>query len=65
MMTKKNPVYLTVLLVALAIVITFQVTFVCTEVLDRDDRDPVGDGAQSGELISEETYRKLREIASR
>lgn len=61
-MTKKNPVYLTVLLVALSIVITFQVTFICTEVLDRDDST---DSTQQGsELISEQTYKKLREIAA-
>jgi hypothetical protein len=30
-MTKKNPVYLTVLLVALAMIITFQLTIVLTE----------------------------------
>lgn len=63
-MTKKNPVYLTVLLVALAIVITFQTTFILTEGYKKDTpADMAGDGSQT-QIISAETYTKLQEIAA-
>ena len=63
-MTKKNPVYLTVLLVALAIVITFQTTFILTEGYKKDTpADTAGDGSQT-QIISAETYTKLQEIAA-
>lgn len=64
-MTKKNPVYLTVLLVALSIVITFQTTFLMTEGYkdhDSDQRDEASSGAS--EVIADSTYKKLKELAS-
>ena len=76
MITKKNPVYLTVLLVALAIVITFQVTVISTGGYGNlfGGNDPVDTQAQNngnsvvenGESfpLDDETIRKLKEIAA-
>ena len=65
-MTKKNPIYLTVLLVALAIVLTFQLTMILTEGYSRlfsggkDTSDTAGAG-----IIDDSTMKKLREVAEK
>ena len=64
-MTKKNPVYLTVLLVALSIVITFQTTFLLTEGYKSNDANTdTGSGSGASQVISDKTYEKLKEIAA-
>ena len=62
-MTKKNPIYLTVLLVALAVVLTFQITMIAT---DGYSRLFSGNSEQSGAgIIDESTMKKLREVAEK
>lgn len=65
-MTKKNPIYLTVLLVALSIALTFQITMIATDGYDRLFADKNDTGSSSSELgISEATLQKIKEVAAR
>ncbi len=67
-MTKKNPVYLTVLLVALASVLTFQMTMIMTDGYDRlfsGSSDKSNDAVESDSLIDAATLAKLKEIAAK
>ncbi len=61
-MTKKNPVYLTVLLVALSIVLTFQITFLAVEGYKGEDNNAKNDSYES--VISRDTLEKIKEIAT-
>ncbi len=65
-MTKKNPVYLTVLLVALAAVLSFQITFLATEGYKPSDSTAQTDSeaSVSDSIISKETLDKIKEIAT-
>ncbi len=65
-MTRKNPIYLTVLLVALAIVVTFQTTFIFCGGFDRDDvGETGGDTTESSDApIDDATLAKLKELAA-
>ena len=62
-MTKKNPVYLTVLLVALAIVLTFQMTMILTDGYSRlaSDGNAATDSADT--VLDPDTLSKISEIA--
>lgn len=62
-MTKKNPIYLTVLLVALAVVLTFQITMIATDgysslFSSESEQSDAG-------IIDESTMKKLREVAEK
>ncbi len=63
-MTKKNPVYLTVLLVALSIVLTFQITFLATEGYKNDSNTADTQEDISESVISDTTLAKIKEIAA-
>ncbi len=62
-MTKKNPVYLTVLLVALSIVLTFQITFLATEGYKDEGKTEQPQQDISKSVISDQTLNKIKEIA--
>lgn len=64
-MTKKNPVYLTVLLVALAIVLTFQMTMILTDGYSRlfGGASDADGGVES--VLDGDTLKKLTEIAKK
>ena len=62
-MTKKNPVYLTVILVALAIVLTFQITFLAVEGYKPSSDNATDTQSPSESVISKETLNKIKEIA--
>ena len=64
-MTKKNPVYLTVLLVALAIVLTFQLTVIATDGYSRlfsEEETPAADTSE--DAIDPAILQKLSDIAA-
>ncbi len=63
-MTKKNPVYLTVLLVALAIVLTFQLTMIMTDGYSRlsSGGNESADGSVES-VLDADTLNKISEIA--
>ncbi|MBQ2863249.1 MAG: PDZ domain-containing protein [Clostridia bacterium] len=63
-MTKKNPIYLTVLLVALSIVLTFQMTMIATDGYSRLFSDGE-DASESAGIIDGDTMKKLREVAEK
>ena len=64
-MTKKNPVYLTVLLVALAIVLTFQLTVIATDGYSRlfsEEETPAADTSE--DAIDPAILQKISDIAA-
>ena len=62
-MTKKNPVYLTVLLVALSITITFMTTFVLTKAYSEDKQTQGIPSSMIEDVLPQKTLEKIREIA--
>ena len=64
-MTKKNPIYLTVLLVALSIVLTFQMTMILTDGYSRlFGAETSADGGVES-VLDASTLKKLTEIAEK